>query len=177
MLALSDDNVNLQVVLSWTLGGVQTPTWGMLGLFALVTAVCLGSTLLFVRGLDLPGLREAMATGFGLNVNRFVAIAILAASVVVAAAVAFGRLVAFVGLASPHIGRWLVGPMHRPLIPATALIGAILVTLADAIARSALPPSEIPLGLVTAIAGWPVLHHTARSQTPLMTAIAAEGLV
>jgi iron complex transport system permease protein len=155
MLALSDDNVNLQVVLSWTLGGVQTPTWGMLALFALIAAVCLGGTLLFARGLDLLGLGEAMATGFGLNVNRFVAIAILAASVVVAAAVAFGGLVAFVGLASPHIGRWLVGPMHRPLIPATALVGAIVVTLADAIARSALPPSEIPLGLVTAIAGGP----------------------
>jgi iron complex transport system permease protein len=155
MLALSDDNVNLQVVLSWVLGGVQTPTWGMLGLFAVITAICLSGTLLFARGLDLLGLGETMATGFGLNVSRFVAIAILAASVVVAAAVAFGGLVAFVGLASPHIGRWLVGPMHRPLIPATALIGAIIVTLADAIARSALPPSEIPLGLVTAIAGGP----------------------
>ena len=155
MLALSDDNVNLQVVLSWVLGGIQTPTWGMLGLFAVITAVCLGGTLLFARGLDLLGLGETMATGFGLNVNRFVATAVLAASVVVAAAVAFGGLVAFVGLASPHIGRWLVGPMHRPLIPATAVIASIIVTLADAIARSALPPSEIPLGLVTAIAGGP----------------------
>jgi iron complex transport system permease protein len=127
----------------------------MLSLFALITAVGLGGTLLFARGLDLLGLGEAMATGFGLKVNRFVAIAILAASVVVAAAVAFGGLVAFVGLASPHIGRRLVDPMHRPLILATALIGAILVTVADAIARSALPPAEIPLGLITAIAGGP----------------------
>jgi iron complex transport system permease protein len=63
--------------------------------------------------------------------------------------------VAFVGLASPHIARWLVGPLHRPLLPASALIGAIVVTLGDAIARSALPPAEIPLGLVTAVAGGP----------------------
>src|SRR6202034_3655743 len=69
MLALSDDNVNLQVVLSWVLGGVQTPSWGMLGVFALITAGCLGGTLLFARGLDLLGLGEAMATGFGLDVN------------------------------------------------------------------------------------------------------------
>ena len=68
---------------------------------------------------------------------------------------AFGGLVAFVGLAAPHIARWLVGPLHRPLLPASALVGAIVVTLADAIARSALPPAEIPLGLVTAVAGGP----------------------
>jgi iron complex transport system permease protein len=155
MLALSDDNVNLQVVLSWVLGGVQTPTWGVLGLFAAITVGCLLGSLMFAKGLDLLGLGETMATGFGLDVNRFIAVAVLSSSVVVAAAVAFGGLVAFVGLASPHIGRWLIGPMHRSLMPAAALIGAIIVTLADAIARAALPPSEIPLGLVTAIAGGP----------------------
>src|SRR3954471_214690 len=155
MLALSDETVSLQVVLSWVLGGVQTPTWPMLGLLCVLSAACLGLTLLFARGLDMIGLGEVMATAFGLDVNRFVALAVLAGSVVVAAAVAFGGLVAFVGLAAPHIARWLVGPMHRPLLPAAALIGACIVTIADAIARSALPPSEIPLGLVTAAAGGP----------------------
>jgi iron complex transport system permease protein len=96
-----------------------------------------------------------MATSFGVDVHRFVMLAVLAGSVVVAAAVAFGGLVAFVGLAAPHIARWLVGPLHRPLLPASALVGAIVVTLGDAIARSALPPAEIPLGLVTAVAGGP----------------------
>src|SRR4029077_5488824 len=64
-------------------------------------------------------------------------------------------LVAFVGLAAPHVARWFVGPMHRPLLPASALVGASIVTIADAIARAALPPAEIPLGLVTAVAGGP----------------------
>jgi iron complex transport system permease protein len=155
MLALSDETVSLQVVLSWVLGGVQTPTWMMLGLLAVISAGCFALTLLFAGGLDVLGLGETMAIGFGLDVKRFVAIAVLAGSVVVAAAVAFGGLVAFVGLAAPHIARWLVGPMHRPLLPASALVGASIVTIADAIARSALPPSEIPLGLVTAVAGGP----------------------
>ena len=96
-----------------------------------------------------------MAVAFGLDVRRFVMLAVLAGSVIVAAAVAFGGLVAFVGLASPHVARWIVGPLHRPLLPASALVGAIVVVLADAIARSALPPAEIPLGLVTAVAGGP----------------------
>ena len=167
MLALSDETVSLQIVLSWVLGGVQTPTWPILGLLAILSAACLGLTLLFARGLDMIGLGEVMATAFGLNVNRFVALAVLAGSVVVAAAVAFGGLVAFVGLAAPHIARWLVGPMHRPLLPASALVGASIVIIADAIARAALPPSEIPLGLVTAIAGGPffvlLLAHKLRT--------------
>ena len=155
MLALSDETVSLQVVMSWVLGGIQTPTWPVLGLLGVITLVCFGLTLMLAGRLDVLGLGEGMATAFGLNVNRFIAWAVLAGSVVVAAAVAFGGLVAFVGLASPHIARWLVGPLHKPLLQASALVGAIVVTLADARARSALPPAEIPLGLVTAVAGGP----------------------
>lgn len=155
MLALSDETVSLQIVLSWVLGGVQTPTWSGLGLLALITLACVGLALLLASRLDVLGLGETMARAFGLDVTRFIAVAVLAGSVVVAAAVAFGGLVAFVGLAAPHIARWLVGPLHRSLLPASALVGAIVVTLADAIARAALPPAEIPLGLVTAVAGGP----------------------
>jgi len=155
MLALSDETVSLQVVLSWVLGGVQTPSWSALGLLTLITLGCLGLSLALAQRLDVLGLGETMAISFGVNVPRFVAFAVLAGSIVVAAAVAFGGLVAFVGLASPHIARWLVGPLHRPLLPAAALVGAIVVIVADAIARAALPPAEIPLGLVTAIAGGP----------------------
>jgi iron complex transport system permease protein len=155
MLALSDETVSLQIVLSWVLGGVQTPSWPVLGLLVVISAACLALTMMLAGRLDVLGLGETMATAFGLNVHRFIALAVLAGSVVVAAAVAFGGLVAFVGLASPHIARWLVGPLHRPLLPASALVGAVVVTLADAIARAALPPAEIPLGLVTAVAGGP----------------------
>jgi iron complex transport system permease protein len=155
MLALSDDTFNLQVVLSWTLGGVQTPSWPQLAMLGGLSAACMLLTLPIARGLDLLGLGEAMATSFGLNTTRFTALAVLVGSAVVAAAVAFGGLVAFVGLAAPHVARWRVGPLHRLVLPASALVGAILVTLADALARSLLPPSEIPLGLITAVAGGP----------------------
>ena len=155
MLALSDETVSLQIVLSWVLGGVQTPTWSVLGGLALISLACLGLAASLASRLDMLGLGETMAASFGLDVRRFIALAVLAGSVVVAAAVAFGGLVAFVGLAAPHVARWLVGPLHRPLLPASALVGAIVVTLADALARSLLPPAEIPLGLVTAVAGGP----------------------
>jgi iron complex transport system permease protein len=155
MLALSDDTVSLQVVMSWVLGGIQTPSWSGIVLLLAISAACLVLSLLLASRLDVLGLGETMATAFGLNIPRFIMIAVLAGSVIVAAAVAFGGLVAFVGLAAPHIARWLVGPLHRPLLPASALIGAIIVTLADAISRAALPPAEIPLGLITAVAGGP----------------------
>jgi iron complex transport system permease protein len=155
MLALSDDTVSLQVVLSWVLGGVQTPTWEGIGWLLLIALTCTSLSLTLARRLDLLGLGETMAKAFGLEVRRFVMLAVLAGSVIVAAAVAYGGLVAFVGLAAPHVARWLVGPLHRPLLPASALVGAIVVVVADAIARAALPPAEIPLGLVTAVAGGP----------------------
>jgi iron complex transport system permease protein len=155
MLALSDETISLQVVLSWVLGGIQTPGPAGLAALAVLTAACLLLALATARGLDLLGLGEDMARGFGLDVDRFIGRAVLVGSIVVAVAVAFGGLVAFVGLAAPHIGRSLVGPRHRPLIIASAFIGAIAVVLADALARAALPPAEIPLGLITALAGGP----------------------
>lgn len=155
MLALSDEMVSLQVVMSWVLGGIQTPSWPGLGWLTLLCVGALLVTAAIARGLDLLGLGAIAAQGFGLDVARFTPIAVVIGSLVVAAAVAYGGLVAFVGLAAPHIARWMVGPLHRVLLPASALTGAIVVTLADAIARSALPPAEIPLGLVTAVAGGP----------------------
>jgi iron complex transport system permease protein len=155
MLALSDETVSLQVVLSWILGGVQTPSWSGLGWMAAITVGSLALAQALARRLDLLGLGETMAQAFGLQVHRFVMLAVLVGSVIVAAAVAYGGLVAFVGLAAPHVARWFVGPLHRSLLPASALVGAIALVLADAIARAALPPAEIPLGLVTAVAGGP----------------------
>lgn len=155
MLALSDETVSLQVVMSWVLGGIQTPSWSGLGWLALITLGCLAGTQTLARGLDLLGLGDATAQSFGLDVARFVPRAVLLGSLVVAAAVAYGGLVAFVGLAAPHIARWWLGPLHRRVLPASALAGAVIVALADALARSVLPPAEVPLGLITAVAGGP----------------------
>jgi iron complex transport system permease protein len=69
--------------------------------------------------------------------------------------ITYGGLVAFVGLAAPHIDRCMALPTLREALPASAMTCAMIVKLADAIARSVLPPAEIPLGLVTAVAGGP----------------------
>lgn len=155
MLALSDDTMNLQVVLSWTLGGIQTPSWTGLGVLAALAAAALLLVRRLAHGLDLLGLGEEQARAFGLPVNRFLNRAVLTGSLVVAIAVAWGGLVAFVGLIAPHLARWQVGPRHGALLPVSAVLGAIIVLLCDGLARSALPPAEIPLGLITAMVGGP----------------------
>ena len=155
MLALSDETVSLQVVLSWTLGGIQTPDWAGLALLATLAALALGVSLSLARGLDLLGLGEDQARAFGLATDRFTARAVLIGAGVVALAVAYGGLVAFVGLVAPHIARWWVGPRHRALLSISAAMGTALVMVCDGLARALLPPAELPLGLVTAAAGGP----------------------
>jgi iron complex transport system permease protein len=155
MLALSDEAVNLQVVLSWTLGGIQTPSWSGLGVLAALSGVSLVAAVRLSRGLDLLGLGEEQARAFGLAVERFLNLAVVVAALVVAVAVAWGGLVAFVGLIAPHIARWQVGPRHRALLPASAAIGACLLLVCDGLARALLPPAEVPLGLITAVVGGP----------------------
>ncbi|MCJ2032764.1 FecCD family ABC transporter permease [Methylobacterium sp. J-068] len=164
MLALSDESVSLQVILSWTLGGIQTPTWEGLGLLALLVAAALAASLPLARGLDLLGLGADQAAAFGLQTGRFLRRAILVGAFVVAVAVAYGGLVGFVGLIAPHIARWWVGPRHRVLLPISAGIGASLVLVCDGLARSVLPPAEIPLGLITAAAGGPFFLVLLRRQ-------------
>lgn len=155
MLALSDETVSLQAVLSWALGGVQTPSWGQLALLAALAAAALASCLALARGLDLLGLGDAMAEGFGLPVRRFVALAVLVGAFIVAVSVIWGGLVGFVGLMAPHLARWQAGPLHARLLPRAAAVGAGLAMLCDGAARALLPPAEIPLGLVTALVGGP----------------------
>ena len=155
MLALSDDAINLQVVLSWTLGGIQTPNLHGLLLLLVLTFLAVMLAARLASGLDLLGLGDEQAHAFGLDPPRFMRTAVLIGAAIVAAAVAWGGLVAFVGLIAPHVARWWAGPSHSRLLPLSAGIGAVIVAVCDGIARAALPPAEIPLGLITALAGGP----------------------
>lgn len=155
MLTLSNESISLQVVLSWLLGGIQTPSWINLLIVTILMLILLRFSLMLSQGLDLLGLGETMARALGLSVQRFIIIALILGSAIVACGVALGGVIGFVGLAAPHIARWQIGSGHKKLLPAAAIIGSIIVIVADALARSLLPPGEIPLGLITALAGGP----------------------
>ena len=107
--------------------------------------------------LDRLSLGDSTAFHLGTNVPRVRFIALLALSVLAGGAVSTVGSIAFIGLAAPHIARFMYGPTHRKLIFHTALMGSLLVVVADTLARSIAQPNELPIGLVTSLLGAPVL--------------------
>ncbi len=108
------------------------------------------------RSLDLLALGEEPAQHLGANIARTKRRVFIAASLLTGAAVASAGIIGFVGLAVPHVIRLLRGHAHRELLPAAFLLGGAFLVLADAAARTAFAPLEIPVGVVTALVGVPV---------------------
>ena len=107
--------------------------------------------------LDRLSLGDATAFHLGIDVPRVRLIALVALSLLAGGAVSTVGSIAFIGLAAPHIARFIYGPIHRKLIVHTAIIGALLVVVADTLARSVAQPNELPIGLITSLLGAPVL--------------------
>ena len=107
------------------------------------------------RGLNALALGEATANHLGVPVERFKYVAILAVAGATGASVAVSGGIGFVGVVVPHLLRLLIGPDNRYLLPASALLGATLLLLADAASRTLVAPAELPIGIVTAAVGAP----------------------
>src|SRR5512138_2189352 len=141
--------------ISWLLGGVSLVGWDVT--LALIPYLAIGMTILVLTGYSLNLLQfgDDQATQMGLNVRRAKLIIITAASLVTAAAVSFAGIIGFVGLIVPHIVRIWWGVDYRRLIPLSVLCGAAVLLFADVLARVVLAPQELPVGIVTALAGAP----------------------
>jgi iron complex transport system permease protein len=107
--------------------------------------------------LDRLSLGDATAFHLGIDVARVRLIALIALSILAGGAVSTVGSIAFIGLAAPHIARFIYGPIHRALVIHTAVIGALLVVVADTLARTVAQPNELPIGLITSLLGAPVL--------------------
>ncbi len=140
---------------NWLLGGYTGGGWQPVWIVLPYLILGLIGLQLNARALNVLQLDEEQARQLGLNVERLKFILVGAATLMTAAAVAFGGLIGFVGLVVPHILRILGGPDYRRLIPLSALGGATFVVLADLIARTVLAPQELPVGVITAITGAP----------------------
>jgi iron complex transport system permease protein len=140
----------------WTLGSLSGGTWASVGLTALVALAAAAGLVWLARALDLLTLGEAEAQASGLDAGRAMLAVALVSALGVAAATAVAGVIGFIGLVAPHIARALIGPGHRALIPASALLGALLVAAADLPARTLLAPAELPIGVVTSLIGAPV---------------------
>jgi iron complex transport system permease protein len=149
------DPVRMRAAFSWSLGSLGTVGFDTAGLLALYAAPGVIVTLLLSRYLDALQLGDDTARTLGLNVSAVRLALIAASSLVVAAAVSFVGIIGFVGLVAPHVARRLGAVTHRLLLPASALVGASLLVLADLGARVLVRPSELPVGIVTTLVGGP----------------------
>ena len=139
----------------WSSGGVNVQSWTEIQIIAGLVLLGTCASIWLAPALDAFALGEEMAAHLGVNVERTKLLIVAVASTLVAAAVSISGLVGFVGLVAPHVCRITLGPRHRLLAPAAALTGALFVVVADLLARRIAAPTEIPLGVVTALVGGP----------------------
>jgi iron complex transport system permease protein len=145
----------LREIFFWLLGGLNSRSWAHVRLAA--PPIVIGSLVLlaFARDLNLLLLGEEQAQSLGVPVAWARRILLITTALVTGVAVAVSGTIGFVGLIVPHVLRLVVGPDHRVLLPASALGGAIFLILADTVARVALAPTEMRLGIITAFLGAP----------------------
>ncbi len=139
----------------WGMGSVAGATWAKLITAGPVIAIALISAPFLSRGLDALALGEAVAAHMGINVQRMKRLSIMSVAASVGAAVAITGGIGFVGIVVPHLLRLVQGPEHRSLLPNCALLGAIVLLLADMVSRTVVAPAELPIGIVTAMIGGP----------------------
>jgi iron complex transport system permease protein len=127
--------------------------WTSAALLGAAVLACLPMALRHARALDALVLGEAGATSLGLDLPRIRLLLIATMALATGCAVSQTGLIAFVGLAAPHLVRRCVVVAHRPLVALSALAGAVLLAAADVAARSLIAPRELPVGLLTAVIG------------------------
>jgi iron complex transport system permease protein len=142
-------------VVFWMMGGLTAASWPYVAVVTPMLLAGLVVPLLNSRSLNVMLLGDDRAAELGVDVERFKRLILAAGSLLVAAAVSVSGLIGFVGLMTPHMVRLVLGPDHQRLVPASVLTGAIVMVAADLVARTVLAPVEIPVGIVTAIAGGP----------------------
>jgi len=141
----------------WSFGSLALVTADNLIGVAITTAIGIAIAWKIAPALDRLSLGDATAFHLGVNVARIRLIALVALSILAGGAVSTVGSIAFIGLAAPHIARFIYGPTHRNLVAHSAVIGALIVVVADTVSRTIAQPNELPIGLATALLGAPVL--------------------
>ncbi|WP_163835799.1 FecCD family ABC transporter permease [Spartinivicinus ruber] len=151
---LADDN-QLRSIIFWQMGSLGAASWLNVWSMAVVVAAVALVLPRYANTLNALLLGDSEARHLGVNVDKAKKWLIIVTAVLVGVAVAFAGMIGFVGLVVPHLIRLVIGPDHRFLLPASALLGATLMVLADLCARIVISPAELPIGIVTALIGAP----------------------
>lgn len=148
-------DAQLRSLTFWLLGGLGGATWGQIWPLLLVMGAAAVGLLAMRRSYDVLALGERSAGHLGLDVELVQRATIGCIALGAGASVALTGIIGFVGLVAPHLVRLLGGPSHRFVLPASALMGALLLVLADLLARTVAAPAELPVGIVTSALGAP----------------------
>lgn len=156
LVANAPDEQSLRGIVFWLQGDLDARTWEHVHLALGPVLAGVAATLVFSRDLNVMLLGDDTARTSGVDVARTRHVLLVLASLLTGAAVSVSGVIGFVGLVAPHVIRLTAGPDHRLLLPASALLGAVFLVLADTAARMLLAPVTLQTGVVTAFAGAPV---------------------
>jgi iron complex transport system permease protein len=165
-LLLQQNTENVRAIYSWLMGRLSTAGWSDVLLALPYATLSMAVILAHRRLLDVLRVGDEEAEGLGVRVERLRLLVVAAATLGTAAAVSVSGLIGFVGIVVPHAVRLLAGSSYRVVLPLAALFGAAFLVLADVLARTALSPAELPIGVVTACVGAPffiVVLRTSRA--------------
>ena len=152
----------LSGIVAWLAGGFSDTVWNQF--YAVMPIILVGMVLtyFFTRDLNVLSMGEDTAQHLGVNTERTRQFLLAIASLITAACVAVSGVIGFVGLIIPHMTRLVIGPDHRILLPASAIVGAIFLVICDSVARIATGASELPVGVITALVGTPFFIYLLR---------------
>lgn len=151
------DRSDVRSVTFWSLGSLSLLTWSNVVVLAIVALIVVVSARVIAPQLDLLALGDSPVRHSGKDPQRIRLLAFLILAIAIATSVSQVGTISFLALAAPHIARFLVGPSHRYLVSAAAVIGALILLIADTAARSVAPPQDLPIGLLISLIGAPVL--------------------
>jgi len=160
---LQRDDESVRDVYAWLLGRLNVAGWDDVRLLAPYAVLSIAVLLLAARRLDVLAVGDQEAEALGAHPARVRVVVVVAATLGTAAAVAVSGLIGFVGIIVPHAVRLRCGPSYRRILPLSTVLGGAFLCLADLVARTALAPAEIPIGVITAIAGAPFFLVILRS--------------
>lgn len=156
-------NQNIQGLLFWLIGNIQTDQFSWLGLLILIVSLLI--SLIISKSMDILLHGEVTAKTLGVNLNYLYGIIYLLSALLTATAVSIAGTIGFVGLVIPHIVRLCIGSKHCYLLPAAMLLGGSLLTLADTLARTLMAPEQLPVGIFTVFIGVPVFLYLLLRKT------------
>ena len=152
----------LHALTFWIMGGFTYTNWTDISTIFPLVIIGTAVVYLYARDLNILVLGEEQAQHLGVELEKVKKILLASGALMTAAAVSVSGLIGFVGLIIPHLTRILIGPDHRILLPTSAIVGASFMMLCDSLARVIIAPSELPVGVITAVSGGPFFIYLLR---------------